>query len=198
MGKARSNPSDAGVIGRYEYVRYEDPAAAFLPADERCPAVARLVAGLVRGRLPGAPVEHVGSTAVPGCPGKGVVDLMLPYAPGELDAVRSAVEGLGFQLHLGRDSFPPERPVFVGTLAHDGVPFRLHLHLIPAADPEVAAQRRFRDALRADPTLVAAYAARKRAVLAGPERARDATDGTDYNRGKDAFIRAVIEGDPSG
>lgn len=194
MRKARGNPSDAGVIGRYAPVRYEDPAAAFRPADARCPAVARRVAGLIRDRLPGARVEHVGSTAVPGCPGKGVVDLMLPYAPGELDAFRSAVEGLGFQLHLGRDPFPPARPVFVGTLGHDGVRFRIHLHLIPAEDPEAAAQRRFRDALRADPALVTAYAARKRAVLAGPERARDATD---YNRGKDAFIRAVIDGDPT-
>ena len=155
-----SEASDAGVVGRYVYVRYDDPADAFRPYDARCPAVARRVAELVRGRLPGATVEHVGSTAVPGCPGKGVVDLMLPYAPGTFEAVRAAVAGLGFQAHLGRDPFPPGRPVFVGTLAHDGERFRLHLHLIPAGDPEVAAQRRFRDALGADPALVAAYAER--------------------------------------
>lgn len=188
MGTTETRTDDGGSIGPYAYVRYGDPAAAFLPADERCPAVARRVAELVRCRLPRARVEHVGSTAVPGCPGKGVVDLMLPYDPGGLDAVRSAVEGIGFRLHLGRDPFPPARPVFVGTLTHDGVPFRLHLHLIPAADPEVTAQRRFRDALRADPALVAAYAERKRAVLAA-----GVTDGTDYNRGKAAFIRSVIE-----
>ena len=179
--------SDAGAIGRYAYVRYGDPEDAFRPSDARCPAVARRVAELVRGRLPWARVEHVGSTAVPGCPGKGVVDLMLPYAPGDLVAVRAAVEALGFRLHLGCDPFPPERPVFVGTLEHDGEPFRLHLHVVPAGDPEVAAQRRFREALRADPALVAAYAERKRAALAA-----GVTDGTVYNRGKAAFIRSVV------
>ena len=181
---------DAGAVGRYEYIRYGDLRDAFRPYDARCPEVARRAADLIRGRLPGARVEHVGSTAVPGCPGKGVVDLMLPYDPGALGAVRAAVEGLGFQLHVGRDPFPPERPVYVGTLAHDGEPFRLHLHLIPAGDPEVATQRRFRDALRADPALVVAYAARKQAVLAA-----GASDGSDYNRGKEAFIRSVIGGE---
>ncbi len=182
------DPEARAVIGRYDYVRYRDAADAYRPYDARCPVVAERVAALVGERLPGAPVEHVGSTAVPGCPGKGVVDLLLPYAEDDLAAIRSSLEGLGFQLHVGRDPFPPRRPVYVGTLDHDGEPFRLHLHVVPKADPEVAAQRRFRDALRADPTLVAAYAERKRAVLAS-----GVDDGTDYNRGKEAFVRAVID-----
>lgn len=187
MGGTGSTTTDRGPIKEYAYVRYRDPTDAFRPYDARCPTVARRVAGLVRDRLPGARVEHVGSTAVPGCPGKGVVDLMLPYAPGDLDATCSAVRRLGFQLYLGRDPFPPERPVYVGTLTH-GDPFRLHLHLIPVADPEVAAQRRFRDALRANPALVAAYAEQKRAVLAA-----GAADAGDYNNGKAAFIRSVVD-----
>jgi len=178
------------VVGEYGYVRYQDPADAFRPYDVRSPAVVLRVAALVRSRLPEAAVEHIGSTAVPECPGKGVVDLMLPYAPGEFDAVRSVVEGLGFRLHLGRDPFPPERPVFVGTLMHDGDSFRLHLHVIPAGDSEVTDQRRFRDALRADPALVMEYAERNRAVLAA-----GVVDGTDYNRGKEAFIRSVLTGE---
>ena len=95
--------------------------------------------------------------------------------------------GLGFQLHIGRNPFPADRPVYVGTWEHEGEPFRIHLHAIPADDPEVEAQRRFRDALRADPALVAAYAERKWAVLAA-----GVTDGHDYNLGKEAFIRSVI------
>lgn len=111
---------------------------------------------------------------------------MHPYESGEVDAVRSVVEGLGFRLYLGRDPFPPERPVFVGTLVHDGDAFRLHLHIIPVGDPEAAAQRRFRD----DPALVMEYAERKRAILAA-----GAVDRTDYNRGKEASIRSVMTGD---
>ena len=174
-------------IGRYEYVRYQDPTAAYRPYDPRFPAVAARVVDLIRERMPDALVEHVGSTAVPGCPGKGVVDLMLLYPPGRLAAGRDALDQLGFQRHDRPGAFPEERPVRIGTIAHDGEAFRLHVHVIAADSPEVATQRRFRDALRADPALVEAYAARKRVVLAA-----GATDGNDYNLGKDAFIKGVL------
>jgi GrpB-like predicted nucleotidyltransferase (UPF0157 family) len=132
-------------------------------------------------------VEHVGSTAVPACAGKGVVDLMLLYPPGRLAAARDAVDGLGFQRHDRPGAFPEERPVRIGTLAYDGETFRLHVHVIAADSPEVAEQRRFRDRLRADPALVADYVARKRAVLAA-----GVTDGGTYNQGKDEFIQGVL------
>lgn len=177
------------VIGTYEYIRYEDPDAAFRPCDERCPAVARRVADLIRGRLPEAWVEHVGSTAVPGCAGKGVVDLLLLYPSGRLAAARDALDGLSFQRHVGPHAFPEERPVRIGTLAHDGTTFRLHVHVLAADAPEVAEQRRFRDRLRADPALVGEYVARKRDALA-----TGVADGDGYNRAKEPFIRAVLGG----
>ncbi len=189
MSTTGSEASDAGAVGRYAYVRYDDPADAFRPWDERCPAVALRVAGLVRGRLPGARVEHVGSTAVPGCAGKGVVDLLLLYPPGRLAAAREALDGLGFQRHAAPGAFPEERPVRIGTLEHDGTTFRLHVHVVAAGAPEVAEQLRFRERLRADPGLVAGYVARKRAALEA-----GVADGGAYNRAKEPFIRTVIDG----
>ena len=62
--------------------RYEEAPAACLPCDLRAPEVAREVAERVERRLAGVSVEHVGSSAVPGCAGKGVVDLMIPYREG--------------------------------------------------------------------------------------------------------------------
>jgi GrpB-like predicted nucleotidyltransferase (UPF0157 family) len=176
-----------GAIGRYEYIRYADPADAFRPYDPRCPAVARRVAGLIRARMPEARVEHIGSTAVPGCAGKGAVDLMLLYPPGRLAAARDAVDGLGFQRHVAPHAFGEERPVRIGTLAHDGTTFRLHVHVIAADAPEAAAQLRFRDTLRADPSLVAEYVARKRAALTA-----GAADSVAYNRAKEPFIREIL------
>jgi len=184
-----SGASGEGVIGRYEYIRYEEPAEAFRPYDGRCPEVARRVSDLIRGRLPEARVEHVGSTAVPGCAGKGVVDLMLLYAPGRLAAAREALDGLGFQRHVGPNAFPEERPVRIGTIAHEGEPFRLHVHVIAAAAPEAAAQVRFRDALRADPALVTEYVGGKQAALAA-----GVGDGHSYNLAKEPFIQGVLGG----
>lgn len=175
------------VIGRYEYIRYEDPADAFRPYDPRCPEVARRVAKLIEDRLPDARVEHIGSTAIPGCDGKGVVDLLLLYPPGRLAAAREAVDGLGFQRHERPGAFPEERPVRIGSVEHDGASFRLHVHVIAAGSPEAVEQVRFRDRLRADAALVAEYVGRKRAVLAA-----GAVDGNDYNRGKEGFIHGVL------
>ena len=177
-------------IEPYDYIRYDDPAAAFRPYDPRCPAVARRVVALIERRLPLAQVEHIGSTAVPECAGKGVVDLMLLYPPGHLTAAREAVDALGFQRHDRPSAFPEERPVRIGMIEHDGERFRLHVHIIAADASEVAAQRRFRERLRADPTLVAAYVALKRDVLA-----EGVADSAEYNGGKAAFIERVVAGD---
>jgi len=179
--------TEGRLIGRYEYVHYADPAAAYRPYDERFPLVAQRVVDVIIARMPDAVVEHVGSSAIPGCAGKGVVDLMLLYPPGRLGDARDALDELGFQRFTAPWAFSEERPVRLGTVKHDGVTFRLHVHVLAADAPEVARQRRFRDALRGDPALVAEYVARKRANLVQGVDQADA-----YNRGKDAVIRRIL------
>src|SRR5262245_34538911 len=118
------------VIGTYEYIDYRDPAASFQPYDPRCPEVARRVIALIEAKMPDSHVEHVGSTAIPGCAGKGVVDLMLLYPPGRLAAARDILDALGLQRHDRPGAFPEERPVRIGTIEHDGTAFRLHVHVL--------------------------------------------------------------------
>lgn len=182
-----ADPDGGRPIGQYEYLRYDDPAQIFRPWDARAPDVARRVAALVQGRMPDARVEHVGSTAIPGCDGKGIVDLLLMYPPGRLAAARDTLDGLGFQRQTGPDPFPEDRPLRVGTLDHDGDTFRLHVHIIAEDSPEAAEQLAFRDRLRADSALVEEYVANKRAVLDAGVR-----DNIEYNRGKQTFIQGVI------
>jgi GrpB-like predicted nucleotidyltransferase (UPF0157 family) len=148
--------------------------------------VARRVAALIEPALPGVVVEHIGSTAVPGCPGKGVVDLMLLYPDGHLAAARDLLDALGFQRQTGRDPFPEERPMRVGSLDHAGTTFLLHVHVIAASSSEAGLLRTFRDRLRADPSLVDAYVALKRAILQA-----GVTDPVDYCNHKDQFIQAA-------
>jgi hypothetical protein len=69
--------------------------------DPRTSQVAGLVVHLIESRLPGIVVEHVGSTAVLGCAGKGVVDLMVLYLPGRLPEVKDVLKALGFQQQTG-------------------------------------------------------------------------------------------------
>lgn len=75
----------------------------------------------------------------------------------------------------------------VGSVEHDGARFQIHAHVLRADDPEVEANRGFRDRLRADAALLEAYVARKRAIVDG-----GVTDATDYSYAKGDFIRDAL------
>lgn len=176
-------------VGPYVFTQYQDATAADEPYDPRYPAVADLLTRMMLDVFPGAVVEQIGSTAIPGCAGKGVVDMMCVYPTGSLDVAKRAVESLGYQLFLAPDPFPPERPVYVGVVDFEGESYRTHMHLMPEGWPEIETQRIFRVRLKANPALVDEYVKLKRAVLsAGVE------DSGAYNAGKNAFIKDVIEG----
>ena len=166
---------------------YVSRPAACRDYDPRAADIARLVAALVYEHLPHVRVEHVGSTSVPGCAGKGIVDLMIAVADGEMAAVKEVLDRLGFQGQIGRDPFPETRPMRAGSLVHDGEAFLVHVHVIPATSPEVDDMRFFRDCLRADPELLGAYVARKREIIAG-----GVTDSLDYCRIKGEFIKEML------
>ncbi len=171
----------------YPPIDYRDAADVFRPYDDRFPHVAALVGQVIAESDATLVVEHVGSTAIPNCAGKGVIDLMIPYRDGQFEETLAVVQDLGFQIWRSRDPFPETRPVLIGSIQHDGTRFRLHLHLIPEADPEVINQRHFRETLRDNPALIEEYQASKLASLqANP------ADGTDYNLGKDVFIKRVM------
>lgn len=164
---------------------YEVRPAAVRPWDPRSMAVANRVIGLIVPRIPEAIVEHIGSTAVAGCDGKGVIDLMLIYPTGALDRAKSAVDELGFQRWEAPGAHPDSRPVRIGAIEHDGTVFRIHVHLLEAGMAEVEEQRAFRDRLRADPQLVAEYIATKQEIIE-----RGITWGPSFGEAKSAFIRA--------
>jgi GrpB-like predicted nucleotidyltransferase (UPF0157 family) len=182
-----SDAHTSSPITTYTYRDYADPADVFRLYDTSYPEVARRVIDLIGARMPDARVEHVGSTAVPGCAGKGTLDLLLAYPPGRLAAARDALDELGFQRQVGVDPFPEERPMRVGAIEHGGTTHRIHVHVICADDPEADELLRLRDQLRADPALVADYVASKRAALAGGP-----TDNITYNRAKQPVIRRIL------
>ena len=106
-------------------------------------AAARLQA-LLEARCPESRVEHVGSTAVPGLVGKGILDLLVIPAPEALGRVKESLAGLGFEPQSGPEPFPEERPMRVGSISHAGRRFRIHVHVIPLGWPEAGRMIRFR------------------------------------------------------
>lgn len=186
-------------VGRMEGNRvigpYQPVPVALNPWDPRSPEAAQRVIDLIRGRLPEATVEHVGSTAVPGCAGKGVIDLLLVYSPGNLGVARDALDDLGFQHQGGRHPWPEERPMRVGAIDHDGTTFQLHVHVVAEGDPDTVDVLRFRDSLRSNPDLVSGYVAAKNAALAAAAAKGIVSvsgDAIEYVQAKEPFIKQAL------
>lgn len=167
---------------------YRQCDAACHDYDPRAPRVAARVAELINALAPELVVEHIGSTAVPGLGGKGVIDLMVLYEANGLERAKAVLDQLGFQRQSTRDPFPESRPMRLGAIEFDGETFRLHAHVIGGDDEEAGALRGFRDRLRRDAQLRAAYVERKRAIL-------DAgiTDSVAYSYAKHDFIQSAID-----
>jgi len=155
-------------------------------ADPQAPAVASRLIALIASGWPATPAEHVGSSAVPGLAGKNIIDLLVAAAPVDIEAVTAALLELGFQPQSPA-AFPAGRPMLWGSFRHGPADYRVHVHVVPASSPEVAAMRGFRDALRADPHLRRRYAALKRAIVAGGP-----VDPVAFTRAKHDWIVAAL------
>jgi GrpB-like predicted nucleotidyltransferase (UPF0157 family) len=183
-----TGPSDVGTtaaqqppIGPYQRV----PVQVYR-ADPQAPEVARRLIALIATRWPATPAEHVGSTAVPGLAGKNTIDLLLAAEPAHIPAITQALLELAFQ-HQRPAAFPVTRPMLWGAFRHGGTDYPVHVHVVPASSPEVAAMRGFRDALRADPRLRRRYAALKRAIVAGGP-----ADPVAFTKAKHDWIAATL------
>ena len=169
---------------------YERRMAAVRPWDPRVEEVAARIVALVNDVRPDLVIEHIGSTAVPGLPGKGIVDLGTEADPAEIPAITAALFGLGFGPQPGPDPWPPTRPMHVGSIVHDGDEFRIHFHVHPRGTGDLSKDLRFRDALRADPELRDAYAAIK-AGIAGS--AGEPVDAVRYQAEKGVWILEIFD-----
>jgi GrpB-like predicted nucleotidyltransferase (UPF0157 family) len=128
--------------------------------------------------VPGARVEHVGSTAVPGSLTKGDLDICV-IVEGEEFEPASRVLAERFQVHQP-ENWSPTLASFTAP-SEDGVD--IGVQLVPAGSPDERAFVGWRDRLRADPDLRARYDELKR---------RHQADGMNaYRAAKERLIRAA-------
>ena len=126
-----------------------------------------------------APIEHIGSTAVPGLAAKPVIDIMAPVE--SLEASRGAIEPLKPMNYC----YFPYRDDVMHWFCKPGDEFRTHhLHLVPWRSALWNERIAFRDALRADSRLAMRYAALKRDLAHTYPDDREA-----YTDAKGGFIR---------
>jgi GrpB-like predicted nucleotidyltransferase (UPF0157 family) len=167
---------------------YEKQPAVVREHDPRAFEVAARLIQRIQAACLGTVVEHVGSTAVAGLPGKGIIDLMIVAEPQQIPQITEDLLRIGFQRQTGPEPFPPTRPMLQGAVSDNGQRYRIHLHVIPTNLDDAAELREFRDALRADPAMCAAYTARKRAIVAA-----GTTDSLQYTHAKAGWIEGQLD-----
>jgi GrpB-like predicted nucleotidyltransferase (UPF0157 family) len=165
------------------------PAAEYHEWDPRYPEVFRaLLADL--GPLPvGVELEHVGSTAIRGCGGKGVIDLIALYPEGALEATKAWLLATGLS-RQGREftrAWPEARPMYLGWYQHQDQPFMVYVHVVSRESDEVRRFRAFRDLLASRPDLVAEYCRLKQQIVAA-----GVTDTDEYKILKRPFMHRAL------
>ena len=167
---------------------YPKQPVEFQEYDPRFPKAAEYVIDLIQARIPSVTVEHIGSTAVPGCAGRGAIDLMILYSQESVESILAGLDALGFQWVQRINALPDEWPKGAGAVHYQGHLFRLHIHVQPFDHPSVAEKRTFRDRLRSDPDLRGAYMAHKQAIIAS-----GTVDPIKYTAAKAGFVHQVLK-----
>ena len=145
--------------------------------------MAAAMAVRIRGQVPDAQVEHIGSTSVPDLPAKDVVDLLVGVAGERILQVADELAAAGFDLEGGRPGH--------SWLSYPSRSARTHvLHVVETGG--TAWQRRldFRNLLRRDPAARARYLAAKRAAAEG------SAGWDDYTQAKTPVVRELLGEDP--
>lgn len=126
-------------------------------------------------------VHHIGSTSVPGLPAKPIIDLMPEFETDDARrGARSAFEGLGYEwmgnYGLNGRSYACKMDPITGKR-------RVHAHGYTVGHPDIRRHLAFRDALRANASLRAAYTSVKASCAA-----RFPDGGENYQACKSAWI----------
>jgi len=159
-----------------EVVDY-DPAWPAQFIQER-DALARTLSAWMAG-----PIEHIGSTSVPGLCAKPVIDLLVPVHG--LEVSRAAIPVLEREHAYHYWPYQPDEMHWF--CKPDEYMRTHHVHLGPITSRPFRDKLGFRDLLRERPELRAQYAELKRGLALAHRHDREA-----YTEGKSPFISAVL------
>lgn len=135
-------------------------------------------------------IHHVGSTAVPGLAAKPTIDILCEIRAGAvITDYYEAMSGLGYECR-GEclDAVVPGTPgrfYFPKVIDHQHV---VHVHVCHEGHAQITEILAFRDYLVAHPSEVRQYGALKAKLAEQFEH-----DNVEYMRGKDSFVRSLIE-----
>lgn len=133
------------------------------------------------------PIEHIGSTAVPGLSAKPIIDMLAVVTTIDDAAIRRhSMDDLGW-IHAPEPDDSAERRMSFCTPSKERRSH--HLHVVEDRHPAWRGWLAFRDHLRAHGEVVAEYAELKRTLAVA--HGCDPSERVAYRRGKAGFIRSI-------
>ncbi|MCH9614157.1 MAG: hypothetical protein SP1CHLAM54_11690 [Chlamydiia bacterium] len=136
-------------------------------------SASKYAAEVKRFNLKGCVVEHVGSTAVPGVGGKGIIDIAIGCKKGEVEPVSKSLVELGYTLRLDHST---EDRWFLKRAG-------FHIHIMEYLSENWSDLLLFRDTLRQRPDLVEEYEELKKSAKG---------DAKVYRAFKEPFVNRVL------
>lgn len=130
-------------------------------------------------------IEHIGSTAVPGLGGKGIIDIAILAKKNEMAEISRALQNLGYEF---RPSFSTsDRLYFVIFLPDPKKETRrYHIHLTHPGSPIWEELIGVRDYLKQHPDAVKEYEEIKKQAVQNHQ------EGKEYRKIKDPFLKKIL------
>ena len=164
---------------------YEEPEFGFFPYDPTISAFAETIEGKLAAHFPGCTVAHVGSTAIPGMPGKNSINIMVALPREAFPSAIESLEDLGFGAHP-TNSEPDDRPVRVGMVSDGTIRRAVHVKVVEALSRNHLDSLFFGEYLRAHPDDAERYASLKKSLF------EKGSTPYEYAVAKQPFIMEVI------
>mgnify|MGYP003579694632 CR=1 FL=1 len=149
------------MVGTYTLSTVE-----YLPHDSGSRRAASWIADVLVELNGDLAVDHIGSTSIPGCWGKGIIDLLVQSHSGCLETALVLLDRIAFQSQDAAEVFPELRPDRVASVEYFGRRYRIHAHVFARGSEAARDFVQFRDLLRSNICLRRAYEAEKGAILA--------------------------------
>lgn len=157
------------------------------PYDKQAPEIFLSVKQSISKTIPyGIEIEHIGSTAVVGLGGKGIIDILIIAKQEQMGKIVELLESKGYKYNPQASTIP-ERLFVSGSYEYNKRKLHIHIHIAVLGSREHKDKLLFRDYLRQHPNEARTYYELKRrwSIEAGSDRSK-------YTELKTSYINEVL------
>lgn len=140
-------------------------------------------------------IEHIGSTAVPGLGGKGVIDISVAASKNDWGNIADKLAKLGYEYKKKDPERESQKLFFMADLPDEELGTRIyHIHLSYPESTELKKEIFFRDYLKSHPKELKEYADIKKIASQKAQQLKTKDEMRDlYGNMKKEFIENVIK-----